>query len=1107
MKNKIIKNKIAKGLASLTIIVILLLSVLAGSFYYENNITANAVKEASVNFDKDISIKEIDVKNINQLNEGWYKIIEGHLFYLEEFDKPVFIYTRIVSAEHQNEMFSVDADGNVQFYGNNNLNNGNSKSQSVSNNQISGNVVGMEWVSGMQSAAPASTKILINGKEYTAKREGTFITTEIGKEKYAYGTTTGKLLLYSQGATYGPYPGWIELSTRGTDPASQFNAVVNTQLNGANAVLSPPASPPTTSAPSSPASAAAPPASSQTQVGPNPPPNILEDAFTEPTLWVEAKDGQFFEVYRKDGKYFYKGTSDYVDTQDLSVHVYTTIEEVTSQGLTVQKAGSVPFASSTAAGQTSPAQATAAGGDTPPLPGAATSSTPPLPTTTVYQRPQDIPPDGKIYKAVGIHGEQFYRKVGNSIFEYKGEKKDGTWQGDWAPAAFKYTIVATINGQPLYQVIEKTSHAEAVAEAQAKYSAFNPTVSDGDVGVPSTVASTSTIWTLQEFGGKKFAVKGKEFQEVPLNQYNNPESFIQELKDVDTLRNQFAKFSADMKKAGATNDKDILQAFMNAHQDKKDLLDKAFKDNLQTSNQATQANRDPLKSVRQVGSTYFFVDSNGNIYTNDKDEAPPALTLAVNFKKDYLDKGAQPVTNLKDSAGNQIYSFQGKYISIANDNVPQGIREEDIGGAKYQVTYNLAGGKMAAAGINLGSGPSTPITDLQLSLLKSYGKVSGNLNVNSDGKLQFSFTSPPKKVGDNEQTSTTNVEFFDRGPTETKTTQVKDRNGNIISLKETTNEYYEETTTKTGEKKYVLGLLSQKNYKLREGETSINPTTSDYTEITTDPATGAPSKMSIRENGIASSAEYVNGQVTGNGKAKDRLSTEISQYKSRQFFSGFQFIFTEFRGIGYIPSLFGFDDDSLIEWRNGVDKVFSTLYLGTEYWSSKICTATSGLATDNEGIAYAETPQGLAQIGAHVEATRTQPIVTENGTTYIYKITFQVRNGDYDKDPRAPENMSINVFIIPKGKDISSGIKIFKQDVHIGRGSTFGRFGTNAIVQESKSQYDKICIKFDKIPLKWKIQDNILCNKIEDNTYAQPTALQQRNTAQQGTNADLNSGW
>ncbi|HLC61384.1 MAG TPA: hypothetical protein VJJ52_08225, partial [Candidatus Nanoarchaeia archaeon] len=102
--------------------------------------------------------------------------------------------------------------------------------------------------------------------------------------------------------------------------------------------------------------------------------------------------------------------------------------------------------------------------------------------------------------------------------------------------------------------------------------------------------------------------------------------------------------------------------------------------------------------------------------------------------------------------------------------------------------------------------------------------------------------------------------------------------------------------------------------------------------------------------------------------------------------------------------------------------------------------------------------------------------------------------------------MSINVFIIPKDKQISDGIKIFKKDVNIGRGSAFGRFGTNAIVKESKSIYDKICIEFDKVPLKWKIKDNVLCNKIEI-SEGLPTVIQQRTTAQQGTNADMNNDW
>ena len=43
--SKIIKNKIAQRITSLFIIIVLLFSILAGSVYYENNITANAVKK------------------------------------------------------------------------------------------------------------------------------------------------------------------------------------------------------------------------------------------------------------------------------------------------------------------------------------------------------------------------------------------------------------------------------------------------------------------------------------------------------------------------------------------------------------------------------------------------------------------------------------------------------------------------------------------------------------------------------------------------------------------------------------------------------------------------------------------------------------------------------------------------------------------------------------------------------------------------------------------------------------------------------------------------------------------------------------------------------
>lgn len=53
-------NKTAKGLVSLITIIILFSSILAASIYYSNNITANAVKEVSLDSETGISITQVD---------------------------------------------------------------------------------------------------------------------------------------------------------------------------------------------------------------------------------------------------------------------------------------------------------------------------------------------------------------------------------------------------------------------------------------------------------------------------------------------------------------------------------------------------------------------------------------------------------------------------------------------------------------------------------------------------------------------------------------------------------------------------------------------------------------------------------------------------------------------------------------------------------------------------------------------------------------------------------------------------------------------------------------------------------------------------------------
>ena len=150
MNNKIFNNKTAKGIVSLVTIIIVLTSVLSASIFYENNITANAVKELTINDKPTISIKEVnDIKELSQLNEGWYEIKKGYVFYLEDFNSPVLIWIKVKNQEQQNGLMVVEEDGNINFY---------EKEKQITEtqlteeqqiqNQITGQVTGLEKVSG-----------------------------------------------------------------------------------------------------------------------------------------------------------------------------------------------------------------------------------------------------------------------------------------------------------------------------------------------------------------------------------------------------------------------------------------------------------------------------------------------------------------------------------------------------------------------------------------------------------------------------------------------------------------------------------------------------------------------------------------------------------------------------------------------------------------------------------------------------------------------------------------------------------------------------------------------------------------------------------------------
>ncbi len=202
-----------------------------------------------------------------------------------------------------------------------------------------------------------------------------------------------------------------------------------------------------------------------------------------------------------------------------------------------------------------------------------------------------------------------------------------------------------------------------------------------------------------------------------------------------------------------------------------------------------------------------------------------------------------------------------------------------------------------------------------------------------------------------------------------------------------------------------------------------------------------------------------------------------SQEKTQDFFQAADYILSDFSGLGYFGTLF-MGDDALLEWQTQVDKLFSTLMLGTDYWTSKLCSAN--IEQGENGIGYVDTGTGLASVGAHIQATRSEPVTNpKNQTTeYLYKITFSVKNGEHDADRRALEEMSFDIVLY--GERTAT----LYNNKKISRGDSFSRGRSDPVLQYSSYRYDKICIEFDEVPFSWLIDGNKVCNDIVTVTEA-----------------------
>jgi len=237
---------------------------------------------------------------------------------------------------------------------------------------------------------------------------------------------------------------------------------------------------------------------------------------------------------------------------------------------------------------------------------------------------------------------------------------------------------------------------------------------------------------------------------------------------------------------------------------------------------------------------------------------------------------------------------------------------------------------------------------------------------------------------------------------------------------------------------------------------------------------------------------------------------ENSLANRRMFFSDITRSMTQFSGLAGYSSLF-MDSETLQAWRESVDRAFATLYLGTDYWSSKICA--SKIETGSDNLAYVETPDGLIGVAAHIEGEKvdmTNPL--NNTQRYIYKIDYFVQNHESSVVSsgfrKNDKKMKFNVEVRGSG----GNKEIYSQDIELATGEIKKISKDEMIVKESSHQYDKVCIVF-KTPIRTigssfatESKDEI-CNKFSKYTGGPTEVATSSASGGQGGAAEITSDW
>ncbi|MBR9691617.1 hypothetical protein GOV06_02425, partial [Candidatus Woesearchaeota archaeon] len=260
--------------------------------------------------------------------------------------------------------------------------------------------------------------------------------------------------------------------------------------------------------------------------------------------------------------------------------------------------------------------------------------------------------------------------------------------------------------------------------------------------------------------------------------------------------------------------------------------------------------------------------------------------------------------------------------------------------------------------------------------------------------------------------------------------------------------------------------------------------TKSYTDHTVDSTTGQPQRITITKDGKTATVKFTDengepldapsyeGDETLRKTLEEEYANEHGAWTSKTVFSAINYVLTEFQGLGFYSRFL--DDENMARWREGVDEFFSESIFGIEYWKSGICSEWFDNELDESGVAFMETPAGLATAAAHVEGKISSATEHPNGTTvYLYKVSAFLRLIEEEDGEDTIFNIQLT-----KGSQTKN---LLSENQKIEPGDDWSAAGTDILIVQDTVRYTKACIHFIKRGQFDKYSEDInsrLCNRI-----------------------------